>query len=163
MESIGWWIKEFEENNIVVINDLEEIRTKYPAAYATLKPQDISTLAVGSIVVEDKIVGFIGVDNPDPNMMSMIMSLIKVIGYFTSSLLKRRDLLKLLNKLSYYDQLTGALNRNAIARFSKNFNEDSLGVIFCDITGLKRVNDSLGHAAGDKLICDCLQSYLFYT
>ena len=155
LESIGWWIKEFEENNIVVINDLEEIRTKYPAAYATLKPQDISTLAVGSIVVEDKIVGFIGVDNPDPNMMSMIMSLIKVIGYFTSSLLKRRDLLKLLNKLSYYDQLTGALNRNAIARFSKNFNEDSLGVIFCDITGLKRVNDSLGHAAGDKLICDC--------
>ncbi len=155
--SVDWWIKEFEENNIVVINDLEEIKTKYPAAYATLKPQDISTLVVGSIVIEGEIVGFMGVDNPHPNMMSMITSLVKVIGYFTSSLLRRRDLLKLLNKLSYYDQLTGALNRNAIARFSKNFDVESLGVIFCDITGLKRINDSLGHEAGDKLICDCYE------
>ena len=32
--------------------------------------------------------------------------------------------------------------------------------MYCDITGLKRVNDSQGHAAGDRLIlnaCDCLK------
>jgi GGDEF domain-containing protein len=25
-------------------------------------------------------------------------------------------------------------------------------VVYCDITGLKRVNDTLGHQAGDQLI-----------
>ena len=37
----------------------------------------------------------------------------------------------------------------------------SIGVVFCDITGLKRVNDSQGHIAGDKFIVDaseCLKN-----
>lgn len=155
IKSIDWWIKEFEENNIIVINDLEDIKTKYPSAYAVLKPQEISTLVVGPIISEEKLIGFIGVDNPEPQMMSMIKPLINVIGYFTSTLIRRRDLLKILNTLSYHDQLTGALNRNALAEYRKNFNDKSLGVIFCDITGLKRINDSFGHEEGDKLICDC--------
>lgn len=35
-----------------------------------------------------------------------------------------------------------------------------MGIIYCDITGLKQVNDRKGHAAGDKLItdaCECLK------
>ena len=38
--------------------------------------------------------------------------------------------------------------------------EKSIGVVYCDITGLKRVNDSMGHEAGDQLIlraCDSLK------
>ena len=155
ISAIDWWIKEFEENKIVVINDLENIRTKYPSAYALLKPQNISTLVVGPITIEGELVGFIGVDNPEAQMMSMIKPLINVIGYFTSTLIRRRDLLRLLNKLSYNDQLTGAFNRNAFTEYTKNFVGKSMGVIFCDITGLKRVNDTLGHEAGDRLICDC--------
>ena len=155
ISSIDWWIKQFQEDNIIVINDLEDIKTKYPSAYALLKPQDISTLVAGPITMEGKLVGFIGVDNPEAQMMNIIKPLINVIGYFISTLIRRRDLIKLLNKLSYNDQLTGALNRNALAEYIKNFNGKSIGVIFCDITGLKRVNDSLGHEEGDKLICDC--------
>ena len=29
---------------------------------------------------------------------------------------------------------------------------ESIGVLYCDITGLKRVNDTEGHEAGDQLI-----------
>ena len=38
--------------------------------------------------------------------------------------------------------------------------EKSIGVVYCDITGLKRVNDSMGHEAGVQLIlraCDSLK------
>ena len=31
----------------------------------------------------------------------------------------------------------------------------SIGVVYCDITGLKRVNDTEGHASGDSLIKKC--------
>ena len=37
---------------------------------------------------------------------------------------------------------------------------EPIGVVYCDITGLKRINDSEGHSAGDRLIrrcCDCLK------
>jgi diguanylate cyclase (GGDEF)-like protein len=39
--------------------------------------------------------------------------------------------------------------------------EKSIGVVYCDVTGLKRINDTLGHAAGDALLvraCRCLKN-----
>lgn len=150
---ISWWIDLFEKNELVMIKDLEEIRTEYPAAYAVLKPQKIERLAAGPILSDGKLVGFFGVDNPDPDMMGLIASLLKMIGYFVISLLRRRDLLKHLNTLSFHDPLTGAYNRNAL--FEHNTFADqckTMGVVYCDITGLKQVNDSMGHDAGDLLI-----------
>ena len=32
---------------------------------------------------------------------------------------------------------------------------DTLGVLYCDISGLKQINDTLGHDAGDELIIQC--------
>lgn len=155
LSSIDWWLSLFYDNQVTMISDLEEIRTKYPEAYAILKPQDIHCLAAGPIKTEDEIIGFIGVDNPTEQMMPMIESFLNVIGYFTSTLLRRRDLVQRLNSLSYHDQLTGALNRHALTEQYGDLPMNSVGVIYCDITGLKAVNDSKGHKAGDQLICHC--------
>ena len=59
------------------------------------------------------------------------------------------------------DDLTGALRRGAglqaltreIARFHR-FGGKGVAVIFIDVDGLKRINDSEGHAAGDTLLAD---------
>lgn len=155
LTSMDWWIHLFQRNDIVVIKDLEEIRTKYPAAYAILKPQNITSLVAGPIVVEDQVVGFLGVDNPREDTMEMIESLMRVIGFFIISLLRRRDLLKRLSTLSFQDMLTGAYNRNAMFEQCDFSDETSVGVIFCDITGLKKNNDTLGHGAGDQMIRHC--------
>jgi diguanylate cyclase (GGDEF)-like protein len=54
--------------------------------------------------------------------------------------------------------LTGVMNRNEmnnlVDRLSKGSEEGavSIGVIFADLNGLKRVNDKGGHAAGDLLL-----------
>ena len=57
--------------------------------------------------------------------------------------------------------MTGVGNRRAYERFEKYDldKNDTYGYIMCDINGLKRVNDSNGHEAGDDLIkgvCDSL-------
>lgn len=156
LSDMSWWIELFREKQVVTIPNLEEIRTRYPTVYAILKPQQVRCLTAGPIMIEDRVVGFIGVDNPDPEMLHLIASLFKVIGYFIVSLLKRRDLLRRLNAMSFQDTLTGAFNRNALFdRYAAPWEGSSLAVVFCDITGLKQTNDTMGHAAGDQLIRHC--------
>ncbi len=60
-----------------------------------------------------------------------------------------------LHYLAYHDQLTGMYNRRSYEEKLKEIdNEDNLplSIIMCDINGLKLVNDSFGHEAGDLLL-----------
>ena len=156
-EAVSWWFQTFEREDALCIEDLEEIRTQYPVTYGVLKPQDIRSLAAGPIYnVHKELIGFLGVDNPGKNMLSLITPLLHVIGYFVSPLLQRRDTLHRLNQLSYQDQLTGALNKNALWDLCKSdMYFDSVGIILCEISDLGRINYTLGDAAGDDLLRRC--------
>ena len=62
------------------------------------------------------------------------------------------------------DALTGLYNRaafeNEVKKLPETDLEDSLAIIAMDINGLKQVNDTFGHAAGDELIvgaADCMK------
>lgn len=157
ISAVDWWFEMFRDSPAIVFPDIEQLRTTYPTTYAVLKPQGITSLAVGVIQDESGEIGFFGVDNPDPAMVSVITSLIRLLGYFISTFLRRRDLFIKLNQLSYQDPLTGALNRHALEGYYKTNDLSSLGVIYCDITGLKQVNDREGHEAGDQMIRHCYQ------
>jgi len=69
-----------------------------------------------------------------------------------------RDLLNKMESLVVTDPLTGLLNRrgfnqaveSALARVQRTGHH--LAVIFIDLDGFKRINDSLGHDAGDELL-----------
>ena len=58
-------------------------------------------------------------------------------------------------KLAKTDPLTGYLNRLAFDRFCSSCNCDSAGVAFIDLNGLKQINDTEGHKAGDAYIKKC--------
>ena len=113
LATLQWWLELFQEKK-VIIRDIEEIRNDYPTSYAILKPQNIRTLTAGPLCVEERVTGFIGVDNPDRDSLYLISSLFKVLGYFIVALLKRRDLLRRLHFMSFCDTLTGSFNRNAL-------------------------------------------------
>ena len=77
---------------------------------------------------------------------------------------KMRALADQQTKFAYYDQMTGLKNRRAYSEVIDNYPADNLEntcVIVVDVNGLKRVNDSLGHEAGDELIIavsECIRS-----
>lgn len=63
-------------------------------------------------------------------------------------------------KRAYIDLDTGVKNRNCYDEEIKKFNkiyfkknkESNIGCIVCDLNGLKKVNDTLGHIVGDEMI-----------
>lgn len=60
-----------------------------------------------------------------------------------------------LRYLSMHDQLTGIYNRTFFQqeiRRLENFKYESIGIIVCDVDGLKLVNDTMGHDKGDLLL-----------
>jgi diguanylate cyclase (GGDEF)-like protein len=60
-----------------------------------------------------------------------------------------------LERLSMNDHLTGVMNRSGLQNvLSNQYGDKPLAVIAVDINGLKEVNDTYGHEAGDKLIVD---------
>lgn len=76
----------------------------------------------------------------------------------TKALLDRR-------KVALTDELTGLYNRRAFEedsnRISENQLYNNLIVVMMDVNGLKSVNDTLGHIAGDELIigaANCMQN-----
>jgi diguanylate cyclase (GGDEF)-like protein len=66
-----------------------------------------------------------------------------------------RKTLRGLQAISTIDELTGTYNRRGYERLLSNHDKVDtlpLGIIMGDVNGLKRVNDTMGHAAGDDLL-----------
>lgn len=155
------WYRRFRENKKVTIEDLEDIREEDPLQYENLKRQNIRSLVVIPLYDDKKAIGFYGVDNPPKGMLDYTSDMLQIMGHFIVSSLKRRNLVKMLQYMSYSDQLTKVGNRYAMNEHIENIPDgESVGVVFCDVTGLKRINDTEGHKAGDNLIiraCDSLR------
>jgi len=66
-----------------------------------------------------------------------------------------RETLRNLQAISTVDELTGAYNRRAYEKMLRDYEENNLlplCIVMGDVNGLKIVNDTLGHAAGDGVL-----------
>ncbi len=80
------------------------------------------------------------------------------IGYLANGLAKVADLQRKLEFRAYNDSLTSVPNRAALVkeledRFSSSRpGPESFAMLIVDLDGFKKVNDGLGHQAGDELL-----------
>ncbi|HAT85946.1 MAG TPA: hypothetical protein DCS30_08400 [Rhizobiales bacterium] len=84
---------------------------------------------------------------------------IKGGGFITTymDVTENENLVRKLEHIAYYDQLTGLSNRASCQRdlteqFSDNPKQSGFALVQIDLDNFKRVNDTLGHAAGDHLL-----------
>lgn len=74
-------------------------------------------------------------------------------GLFIGSVLKWSSLFSQLKQMGLTDNLTGVGNRHAMNKLEESLETPvPLGLIYCDISGLKHINDTYGHNAGDEYI-----------
>lgn len=150
------WFTEYKKSHNIIIYDMEQYRSISEAMYHILKPQGIQTLVTGPIKINEKYIGFYGVDNPPIEYMDNISILINMMEFVISMMIRLRDYSHELEQNAIHDQLTGCKNRTALAwAYNNDFDaSQSVGIVMCDLNGLKRMNDSKGHLAGDQYICD---------
>ena len=147
------WYHIFEEGKYVQIPDIEEMRLSDPFQYENLKRQKIHSIVAMPIYDAGKTIAFYGVDNPPAFSLEYTSDMLQIMGSFLKSCIRRRNLMRRLEDLSYKDALTQLGNRFAMDKYVRQIDpEQSVGVVYCDVTGLKGVNDTLGHKAGDDLI-----------
>lgn len=68
---------------------------------------------------------------------------------------ERKQFQEKLEHMSFHDALTGLFNRTYFEEKLRLLEEASIvpmGMIVCDVDGLKLVNDTLGHTTGDQLL-----------
>lgn len=89
----------------------------------------------------------------------LILLTVVMTSFFRVAQARQNELteMHMLERFSFYDSLTGLLNRRA---FEKRLTElektlkdtDDAILVMLDVNGLKMTNDTFGHAAGDDLI-----------
>lgn len=152
---ISDWLPFFEKNDCIIIDDVEQLQKTNTAAYATLHAQEITSLIAAPIFLDNKLAGYIGIDNYDSEKIKNSSYLLLSMSIFLSYAIRHRNHVDMLHRLSYHDLLTNALNRNAFMDVLSQFRPGqyaSAGIIYIDINGMKEINDFYGHHQGDKIL-----------
>ena len=95
------WYRNFSADGHIVIESLEDIRETDPLQYENLERQGIHSLVVVPLYDGKKIIGFYGVDNPPVRSLEYASNMLQTAAYFIVSSLKRRNLVRELQKRSY--------------------------------------------------------------
>ena len=151
MDVIDRWMEEFRQSKPYFIPDVEQERGT--PTYDMLLAQNIERLLAVPLMREGTVIGFMGVDNPrehysDPTLLSSIQ-------FFISNSLDTKVQQEQLQYLSYRDTLTELYNRNQYMKVMASCARtplEQVGAAYLDLNGLKEINDSYGHEAGDRMI-----------
>ena len=163
LEVCHHWIEAFEQRKPYIISNLEEPAEIEPAEYERLKPQGIHSLITVPLFDQDQLFGFMGIDNPPYENGSNIIEILQILAYFIQAVLIRMRTNEKLRQETYMDELTGSRNQNAYLHEVELLNAQiqldkqdeekcGMGAVFVDANGLKEINDTVGHEAGDKLL-----------
>lgn len=145
----------FHDTDDITMSTLDHLKEKYPDECAELfNEQGIQRMMAIPLEQGKKLLGYLGVDNPSAQKLENISKLVHVLAYLLSAGLCRREDQIMRETLSYFDPLTGALNRSAFSRDLELFISlpESVGVARIDINNMKQINDEKGQAFGDRVL-----------
>ena len=113
------WYRKFRVGKHIVIGSLEDIRETESLQYENLKRQGVHSLVVVPLYDGKKLIGFYGVDNPPVRSLEYASNMLQTAAYFIVSSLKRRNLVRELQKRSY--NVLHALSMDYLGIYKVNF------------------------------------------
>ena len=152
------WEQDLARSDSLLLDDLGVVKERDPKWYASLTSYGIKSIVLYAIRYNQTLLGFIWAANFDNTKIMQIKETLEMTSFIIAAVITNHRFLSLLEQKSSVDGLTQVNNRNAMNdRIDKLVAEketrpDKMGVVFCDLNGLKVVNDDEGHDAGDKLL-----------
>lgn len=136
----------------IVTSDATNVDAYLRKTLAYISPEAEHQILVPLSNDVGNVLGFIGIDNPSANLEAL--SLLTSISCFVVDDLHKQSLVHNLKQMTYTDSLTGLKNRNSYFKRLQELqkSQQPVGVVFLDINGLKKANDTHGHTYGDSLI-----------
>ena len=155
------WMSTIAGSNCLIAKDAQDmllIKERNPIWYESLTSAGAHNIVLFPLKSRNQLLGFMWAINFDASRSVRIKETLEVTTFILGSELGNYLLLDRLRFLSSRDMLTGVMNRNKMNTYvdelsagEKNI-KSSVGVLFIDMNGLKRINDSHGHPAGDIVL-----------
>ncbi|MCE5235996.1 MAG: EAL domain-containing protein [Eubacteriales bacterium] len=155
--------KRLRTSNVLLLKDTLLLPPPAAKIKRRMLSQGIRALANAAVRNADgELIGFLGFNacRPMREWEPGSPGFIEIAAGILSDAVATVDSERELNRMAYYDQLTGLPNRilfrnrlgQAIAAAEDT--DKMIGVAFLDLDGFKFVNDTLGHDQGDKLLVE---------
>ena len=152
-EKVSSWFDPSKGKNIILLNNIQEVKVVSRAYYEILEQNQISSFYAIALIDSGRVIGHIGVINPKEYLGEF--DLLESLSYFLISELIKRTMQENQDFLAYHDGLTGLLNRESYYNYIHSTQEDtlsSMGVLVVDINGMRAINKKYGLEYGDELL-----------
>ena len=148
----------------MLATNLPQLADRNGSAWAqrTVDEFGLQAFAGTPITTDGKLVGIIlahWADNPAPASIKGVMTeRLAGLAGLAGVALDNARLLEETRRQALHDPLTGLPNRAKLessiegALIRAAWTEGRVGLLFCDLNRFKRINDSLGHSAGDYVL-----------
>lgn len=147
------WKNFIAKRETVIIGTDTAMRAVFKIAYDDIRKAGIHSVIIVPLYSDSGFLGFLCIANASPESFSFLRPSLNTLSQFIGSAIKKRNLIGRLNFMSFHDNLTKALNRNALNRDLIRFKKvRQRGVVYADLCGLKKINDTKGHKHGDQLL-----------
>lgn len=162
-EIVETWEWLVGETNCIIIkdeNDMQFYEEKSPAWVESLLDNDVQSLILVPFIHQNAIIGYLYITNFDTSELTRLKETVELVSFFLSSEVANHMIMDRLEYLSNVDILTGVYNRNCMntavdeLATKLRLNPKPFSVAFCDLNGLKSINDNEGHENGDQLLKD---------
>ena len=164
------WEDTIAGSNCLVVKseqDMEVLKQRNPTWQKSLEQFGVETIVLFPIKFQNELLGYMWATFFDPENAGRIKETLELTTYVLGLEISSHQLVDRLRAMSSKDMLTGLLNRNEmnnrvaeLQAGAHGSGSESMGVVFADLNGLKRVNDVEGHDAGDELLRNAARAML---
>lgn len=155
---IRTWENVIGVSNGLIIKDEQDmllVEEKNPEWAYSMRSHCVRSLILIPLRRNKETVGYMYLVNFDTSRIVQVKETMELMSFILGSEIYNHILLHRLEELSMVDALTGLRNRRAMVDCMDQISAgepESFGVINIDLNGLKTINDTGGHEAGDRIL-----------
>ena len=138
--------------------EFQVVAERNPLWYQSLKRAGVRNIALFPLKSRNELLGYMWAAFFEEDRSTKIKEILELTTFVLGSEVGNHLMMNKLKELGSRDMLTGVMNRNEMNNYVgflrklPDSQKTSVGILFTDLNGLKKINDTRGHEDGDRLL-----------